>query len=488
MIFGNPKNNNWPPEDWKPHYNIFDELAVWYSGDADRLLKYYSKSFPDTQMGYYWSMLEAGERREAVHLPLAGDIASMSANLLFSETPDIQFNKDSKIGKRIQGFIEDNGFINLLLEGAEMSAALSGLFLKLDYDKTLSEHPLLTIRTPANAFPEFRSGRLYSVLFHRVVKEDSAGAQWRLFEKREVVNGQLNITYKLYKGAVDKLGREVELNSITEVQQLGLVDEVLAMPALGCIYIPNMRPNRMFPGSAIGEGDYRACIGLMDSLDFVWSSWMRDIELGLAQLLVDENLLESGKFNKLQRIFVKLNMDAARLGSEGKYEPIKDVQFDIRTEDHMKTCDQLMRQIIGMCGYAPQTFGLVEYGQQRDSGTALRIRERKSLLTRQKKERYWIPELTRLFEQMQMMDGIKKGSKYTPEEVTIVPQDSIIQDDKEKAEVVQLLDSAKAASTLIKVKLMHPDWGEKEIEEEVERIRKEQGFGYADNPFEPDNK
>jgi hypothetical protein len=127
---------------------------------------------------------------------------------------------------------------------------------------------------------------------------------------------------------------------------------------------------------------------------------------------------------------------------------------------------------------------LVEYGQQRDSGTALRIRERKSLLTRQKKERYWIPELSRLFKQLQLFDAVKRGTKYEPEVVTIVPQDSIIQDETEKSEVVRNLDQAKAASTYIKVKMVHPDWSEEDIEKEVTRIRKEQGLGYEDNPFE----
>jgi hypothetical protein len=176
-------------------------------------------------------------------------------------------------------------------------------------------------------------------------------------------------------------------------------------------------------------------------------------------------------------------MDNIRL-TEGKYEPIKPVQFKLRVEEHMKTCDQLTRQIVGMCGYAPQSFGLVEYGQQRDSGTALRIRERKSLLTRQKKERYWIPELSRLFKQLQLFDAVKRGTKYEPEVVTIVPQDSIIQDETEKSEVVRNLDQAKAASTYIKVKMVHPDWSEEDIEKEVTRIRKEQGLGYEDNPFE----
>lgn len=486
-----PKNPKaWPPREWSTWYRVWDELAAWYSGDPARLLNFYTSSifssFQDTDLGRYWAHVEAEERREAVHLPLAGDIAQTSASLLFSEAPDIQYKDSDEAGKRIKAFLAENGFINTLLEGAEMAAALSGLFLKLDADPSLSGLPILTIRTPLNAMPEFASGRLKAVTFWREAKQDEAGAIWRLFEDRRIEGGKLNIRFKLYKGTSTHLGREVELESIEEVRTLNLEDRVLDMPVLGCVYIPNMRPNRLMPGSPLGESDFRTSIGLMDSLDFAWSSWMRDIELGIAQIFVDESLLDGeGKFSKFQRVFTKLNLDANKIGGE-KYEPIKEIQFKLRVDGHMKTCDSLTRQIIGMAGYAPQTFGMVEFGRQTDSGTALRIRERKSLLTRGKKERYWIPALISLLIQMQLFDvATELSSRYElQQDINVVLQDSVVQDEKETSEVVRNLDQAKAVSTFMKVKMQHPGWTDTEIEEEVERINKEQGLGIQENPFE----
>jgi hypothetical protein len=484
------KNKAWPPEGWQTIYDRLTELAVWYAGDPNQLLRYYEKKVNPQKIDYYWGMEWEEETREAVHLPLAGDIAQMSSSLLFGEAPDIQYGLDEngakttdEINDRVKNFIDENGLVNMLLEGAEMAAALSGIFYKLDYDPDLSEAPLLTTRTPQQAFPEFRSGRLIAVTFHREVKHDEAGAVWRLFERRSIENGKLNIVYKLFKGRSSQMGREMDLNSIEETKVLNLLDEVIDIPVLGVVYVPNMRPNKLMPGSPMGDSDYRACIGLMDSLDFVWSSWLRDIELGLGQLIVDEGLLQDGKVSKLQRIFVKLNMEPIRLGSE-KYEPIKQIQFAIRTDDHMKACDTLVRNIIGMSGYSPQSFGLVEYGQQTDSGTALRIRERKSLLTRAKKGGYWTPELMRLFYQMQLFDGAKRNKKYEPVPVNVILQDSVIQDEKETAAIVRELEQAKAASTYIKVKTLHPGWTEEEVEKEVERIYKDNSMGLEELPYE----
>jgi len=55
--------------------------------------------------------------------------------------------------------------INNLLEGAEISSALSGCFLKLDIEPELVKIPILSIVTPMQCFPTFWRGRLWEVLF-----------------------------------------------------------------------------------------------------------------------------------------------------------------------------------------------------------------------------------------------------------------------------------------------------------------------------------
>jgi A118 family predicted phage portal protein len=299
------------------------------------------------------------------------------------------------------------------------------------------------------------------------------------------------IEYKLYKGGTDRVGREVEMDSIDETANLGLEPVTYNMDGLGCVYIPNMRPNRFMPGSPLGINDYSGVITLMDSLDFAWTSWMRDIEMGMAQILVDEELVEKpeggiinqdsissrARFNKFQRAFIKLNMSPWRMGGD-TVKPIEPIQFDIRVDEHLKTCESLYLQIVSLSGYSPQTFGIVEYGRQTDSGTALRIRERKSLLTREKKSRYWQAALWELFWQMQQLDIVSNLSpSYQVQEVNVELQDSVINDEREQSETLRNLDQAKAISTYQKIKRLHPDWGDEDIETEVKRILDDQGAG-----------
>ena len=486
------EGTEWPPKDYRDWYNKIFEWAVWYSGDPQRLLDFYSSQvfFPDNEWGRFWARISAEDRANCLHLPVAGDIASTSANLLFSEAPIFNYQEGSAGGDRIKTFIKENGLLNVLLEAAETAAAMSGVFLKLDLEPELVKIPIINIITPLQAIPYFWRGRLWEVLFFRTVKETDSGAIWRLFELRKRENGNLVIEYKLYKGTDDRVGREVDMRSIDETADLGLEPVTYAIDGLACVYVPNMKPNRLMPGSPLGINDYSGAITLMDSLDFAWTSWMRDIEMGMAQILVDEELIERpeggiitqdsvssvARFNKFQRAFLKLNMSTWKIGGEN-VKPIEPVQFDIRVEEHMKTCESLFFQIVSLCGYSPQTFGLVEYGRQTDSGTALRIRERKSLLTREKKSRYWQAALWDLFWQMQQLDIASGLASYEIQEVDVELQDSVISDEREQSETLRNLDQAKAISTYQKVKMLHPDWDDEDVEIEVKRILDDQGAG-----------
>lgn len=498
------EGTEFPPTDYRGYYNKITEWAAWYSGDPEQLLHLYSSSlfFPETSEGLFWSRIEREERAGILHLPLAGDISSTSANLLFSEVPEFRYDKKGPGGDRITDFLQENGFNNILLEAAELAAAMSGAFLKLDIDPDLIQLPIVSIITPLQAIPYFRRGWLTEVLFFRTVREEKEGlTKWRLFELRHRDGDYLKIEYKLYKGTKDRVGREVGLESIDETAELGLTDIAYRMPGLACVYIPNMRPNRIMPGSPIGINDFNGgIITMMDSLDFAWTSWMRDLELGMAQIMVDEDLLEKPeggiitqdtsdarlRFNKFQKAFIKLNLAPWRMGGEN-VKPIEQIQFDIRVDAHLRTCEALIYNIVSQCGYSPQTFGLSEGGRISEaSGTALRIRERKSLLTREKKSRYWQPQIALLLWQMQLLD-VRSGlapKSHQAQKVDVELQDSIIVEERDQSETIRNLDMAKAVSVYTKVKMLHPEWAEEDVEAEVQRISDEQGM--TPSPFDID--
>lgn len=482
--------SSFPPKGWGYWFLKYNEWASWYSGDPQQLLDFYTRTAAGLQGSKekFWARLESEERNGIVHMPLAGDICSTSADLLFSETPIFKYDQDVEGGNRVSKFIEVNGFNSILLESAEISAALSGCILKLDIEPKLEEVPIVNVISPLQFLPTFWRGRLWEVLFFRVVKTDDSNV-YRLFENRCRVGNSLLIEFRLCKGTINKVGKEIDVNSLTETENLSLEPiEYKNMNGLGCVYVPNMRPNKLDVGNTLGINDFSGEISLLDSLDFAWTSWMRDIELGMGQIFVDEELLQTAKtdvngtdvflnkFSKFQKSFIKLNLTNWKMGSDSGAKPIDAVQLDIRVDEHMKTCSELTQQIISNCGYSPQTFGIGEFGNAQ-SGTALKIRENKSQKTRSKKEKYFRPAVLSLLNQMQNFDkssGLSSG--YENVDVLLDIQDSIMTDDKEISETIRNLYQAKAISNYMKVKLQHPDWTDQKIQEEVDKINADEGI------------
>lgn len=486
------ENTAFPPKSWEFWYKKYMEYSSWYSGDIQQLLDYYTIDAigSETAQERFWARIEREERASVVHLPIAGDVAMTSSNLLFGEKARINYNDDDFVKE----FLEENGFDNVLLEASELGAAMSGCFLKLDIETQLSNVPLVSIMTPSQCFPTFWRGRLWSILFYRTVKESEDGFRiWRLFESRERSGNDLLIEYKLYKGTADKIGHEVDFESIEETANLNLQDiRYNNINGLGCVYIPNMRPNKLCPGSHLGMNDFGSSISLMDSLDFTWTSWIRDIELGMSQIFIDEELLVKvqetstgtmtflDKFSKFKKAFTKINLSDWRMGGDTTAKPIDHLQFNIRVDEHSKTCNELSCQIINNCGYSLETFGFGNYGQA-ESGKALRIREHKSQLTREKKSRYWIQAIKELIIQAQ-----KLMTSSIEENISVEIEDSIITDKNELSESIRNLDQARAISTYQKVLLQHTDWGIEEIEKEVQRINNENGS--VKNPFDDNDE
>ncbi len=77
------------------HRPLYDDIKVddaWYSGDADRLAKVYRygpQTRKDGRRRLWGRHRQPGKREQRLHIPLAGEIAQTSADLLFADTPVI---------------------------------------------------------------------------------------------------------------------------------------------------------------------------------------------------------------------------------------------------------------------------------------------------------------------------------------------------------------------------------------------------------------
>lgn len=498
-------NQQWPPAALDAVRDRMTVWDAWYCGDPNALSSVYGgqtgydpggTGFYASQQGgwrgtvgrtlqrWFWgSRPTPGERRSKLHVPVASDIATTSSALLFSEPPTVK-STDGPTNERLEQLVDD-GLHGTLLEAAELAAALGGVYLRIVWDRERYPAPWLDAHPASHAVPEWQWGRLAAVTFWRTLEADGDHVV-RHLERHEPGF----ILHGLYEGTRDQLGTRVPL---TEHPATAGIASVLgpagdAIPTgitqLTAVYVPNMRPNRLWRGNPaaahLGRPDIAGAEPLLDALDEVYSSWMRDVHLGKARIIVPGAYLQSNgpgqgaSFDAEREVYSELNM-LPRAGEAGMITP---VQFAIRVAEHRDTAQDLVEQILRSAGYSAQSFG--EQGQAAVTATEVVARERQSFTTRNRKIVYWRPALADAVEALLAIDKTVFGSGVTVDRPDIEFGDSVSEDPQTMATTAELLRRADAASTETLVRMQHPEWEDTDVQAETDRILKESGRMVAD--------
>ncbi len=474
----------WPPEYIKPVYRQIDIWDTWYGGDPDRLSSLPSfgrksaeprqdtfddEIFATGKVRNFWNeQTPPGQNNMKVHVPVAADISTSSADMLFAEPPQYVFD-NSVTGDYFNNLRIDSELDTCLLSAAETASALTGCYVYVTWDKAVSDRPFISTVSPDTVVPEFRWSKLVSATVWQVVTEDKEkDICTRLLTRYEpgfIFNG-------LYVGKKKSLGTRIPLDTLfpalPDIEELP--ENIMAMD-----YVPNMAPSRLWRKdprvSPLGRSDYQGVEPLFAAVDEVMSSWMRDVRLGKSRILVPASYLQSAgkglgsQFDYEREVYQPLNV----IGDEG--EKITLNQFEIRTEQHERTLNSLVRQILRTAGFSPQTFG--EGITALPTATEVNARIQLTEVTREKKIRYWQDSLRNIVYALLVIDSEKFDSGITPEKPKIIFPPSVKENPMNLAMTVKTIEDAKSASTETKVRMLHPEWDRAMVLLEVDKIRGE---------------
>ncbi|MFB6618218.1 phage portal protein [Streptomyces sp. NPDC085524] len=483
-----PENNApWPPPAWASHYAAMRLDDAWYTGDAARLARIYGHHPQAPERRRLWGRASAeqrtGRRDQRLHVPLAGDIASTSADLLFADMPAVTV-EDPATQARLSQLLDEGRVQSTLLGAAEQAAALSGVFLRVTWDRDVADRPILSVMQPDASIPEFRFGMLRAVNFWRELDGSGESVVWRHIERHE--SGR--IVHALYEGTGTSIGHAVPLTEHPDTAEFA--DSLDAdgdgqsistgIRDLTAAYIPNMLPNRLHRASPIGRSDYAAPVhDLFDSLDMVWTSWMRDIRLARGRLIVPDGYLRNegpgagASFDEDREIWHSLKMPP----NDGS--TITLAQFDIRVEEHARSAEAIVRQAAQAAGYSPQSFGL-DGGGRAVTATEVESRTQRSMVTRKKKAGYWRHGIAEMTHVMLQLDAGLFGRPITPSRPRVEFRDGVAESEQSTATTLDLLSRAGAVSTGTKIKILHPDWDDAQVEAERLAILAETGADVPD--------
>ena len=489
-----PTSGAWPPPAYAPAFVAYRDWDAWYAGNPDRLRAVYSargsttyserpslRTRPTQYMGgvvgafsrWLWGAPPpTGQRDGRLHVPMPADLARTVSQLLFSEPPTLTA-ENPKVQERLTQLIAD-GLVTMLAAASEACSALGDVYLRPVIDKEVyPDRAFLTSVHADGALPEFRWGRLVRVTFFTEAYEDNGNSCFRLLEHHEPGR----ITYALFEGTRDNLGRRIALTDHALGEGMALhVDEFsgqsTGLDRLAVVRVPNVGPQRLWRKDPFlryfGRSDFDGAEQWFDALDECWTSWMRDLRLARARILVPDFMLRSngpGKgatFDADQEVFTALNVEPGGTGQQ-----ITVSQFAIRHEEHKQTANGIFELIMRHAGLSSQTLG--EEGDVAMTATEARARERLSFITRDSGANIWEVAIQDVVELLLAVEQ-QEFSGPEPERIEIVFGDTVSESPENTARVIQLLDAANAISEYTKIQMAHTDWDDPQIEKEIERI------------------
>lgn len=502
----------WPPRELQHEIARVKGYAAWYGGDLDEILptsaaarRMHGKGRIGGGLAQLFTSsngVQGWGESNPIHVPVPADLARTSADLLFAEAPALTFGEEAAQARwtELAGLLDLDG---MLLEGGELAAALSGMYWRATFDMVASPGaPILSLIQPDNAWPEWRWGQLVAVTFVRRLGRDEDGESgtsgmngtgrakrsiWRHLERHSMTATGALIEHGLYQGTDETLGRRLPLTDhagTADIAAALTAEEGITLPGVPMTagYVPNMRPNRGNRGSRLGRSDYDQLDALFRSIDETWTSWMRDLRLGKARIVVpgeylsDNGAGQGATFNVDREVYEPLRM-MPPAGSDPA-GAIKSMQFAIRVAEHQGTLRALVQQAVSSAGYSMRTFGMAGTDLSGAvTATQVDSEDRLSMITREKKARYWSAGLRDMAAALLGLDAmINRNPAVMPKApISVEFRDGVAEPPAVTAATANLLAQAQAASTQTLVQLVHPEWSELEVAEEVARIQGQTG-------------
>jgi A118 family predicted phage portal protein len=503
----------WPPKELTNILPRLQSYSAWYSNETATLSSIYAQStsrpglLERIRTWFVGAKASGNQDLSTIHISLAQEICRTSANLLFAEPPSAVIDveegtaedKVTAAQERLD-LITGPEFEQTIVAGAEISAALGGVFLRATWDKATAEHVFITKVDADMAWPVFRWGRLHTVTFWRTVKIQGQQVTRHLEHHWKDADGVGMVSHGLYVGTADKLGQRTTFDADEATAWLAAPGNVELLidgdtlstltPGLAVEYAPNIAPSALWRndsvGAHLGRSDLEGIEQKLDALDELYSSWLRDIRLGKGRLIVGESMLQdlgAGKgagFDLDTSIFTPVKAAPSSMGDSKM--AIEQVQFEIRTEDFLSAIDHFRRIIITAAGYSPATFGMQDSSGAAVTATEVAAKAQTSYTTRKRKILGLKPAMERILTKALAVDSTIFSTGVTPYPVRVDFTDGVADDAEAVARQNQLDYNSQSASIEERVKRRNPDWDQTAVDEEVERIRADFNLGELADP------
>ncbi len=435
---------DFPPSHLKVEWERIEGYVLRYENDRAELLKRDAefKGADDEKKGLF------------TPVPLAAEMARLSAQLLFSAEPKFVNEAQEKVTERV---VEANDPGEFFLDAGEHVAVQGYGGLRVIRDEAVADVPLVTHVAANRCIFRVRHGRFvtggYVVIERR--PDPFRDEVYRLVEDHKPGR----IERALYKGNRTSLGSIVpparwleEFSSLPEN-----TDTRMDAPTL-------YRWNNV-PGS---WSDLARLDSLFDRLNEAESIGVDKLRKSVPVVVADRKLADKQGRVKLHGVI--FTGGSSQVAGEGVAKTVETIQRELDAESHKAYVSHLRDSILMYGGYSLASWGLDDGGSA-DSGKALRLRQQRTLLTKAGKERSARAAITAAFAAACAWSEYARDPKpYRPD---LQLGDGLPRDPVEDAQVIGVKRGAEVVSVEQGLRELHPEWTQKQIDEEIERLEEE---------------
>ena len=512
------------------------EYKVWSMGNAGSLAWFYRTGnssiglYDYNKHNYFWA--KCPSNRRMVHCGIPGLISTRMADILFKNGVEVKaivykngegesLQEDKAAEKKANEFISATLLPKLKFTESLQKAAVNEswgghCFFRLSHDFSVSAYPILETFDITQCELVKDRGITKAIIFKSWY--EYANKSYRLDEIYSTTeDGDGCITYKLFTFDGDK-EKEVDLLSIPQTQAMFFVngsgnangislDEqqrfvYKGLKGMLAFEKPNKMPSQEFPDSNYGASDYEGAIDYFDSLDEITSANVREIRTNETKRYIPDSMIMERDadgnplpFDEFCDSFVTVKGDL----DQDAQNKIETSQITDKTESFLAKWKTVLSMICNKAKLSPYSLGITWLEAVGPSADSLQERNKVTLDMRKGKIVLWDTLLQNLILQALQLnawmqdnvDGIKEKHKADGvPEIDFTQGNTTIQIDfgeyieEGVSQRITTWGGAKAqrvASTEECVRQIHPDWTEKQVNDEVNLIRFEDGMS-TDNP------
>ena len=488
------------------------ENLTWFIGKP-RLIRLFYTTFPELtqELNYFWA--KAPTKYRKIHSGVPKVLARKMATILLGGgfTNDVSIykvNEDGTISGQIDEDKSKKGtdtlevlkdkieFISKLKGGVTTAGWCGHLFAKYSVDTDLSEYPILEIADVRNAEIIKERGITTTIVFKNYYERNNHKYVHReyhmLNEKDEPM-----IVNKLFKIEISG-EKEVPLATLPETKELLPTFTFEGLTGMIAFEMPNKLPNNDFLDTPYGASDYAGAHSSFDALDETLSEIYSEIRNNKTIRYIPDVFLkytQDGEIAKLDEFitnYVKITGSIA----EDANNQINITHVEDKQDSLDKKWKVAITTVCNNVGINPIAIGVTGLESITASETSQQERNKVTLETRSDKLESLKPFVENMLLQLLALNAWMQ-KKYSLEQkgvdrididfsncnVSVTFGDYIVQT---KKDLIDTWGDAKlkgVASLDTSVReIWSKDWDEAQIQEEINRIKFEQGMA-LDNPM-----